>query len=98
MDIVADKKSTLESANKIANILIEKMVGETKGFQTEDDPAEYIYISLHILGNIISKIIISLEGYSSIYGIDKLTSEFMQKFINEVSLEYMSVYKKTNGA
>lgn len=92
--IVENKTATLDKANDISNKLINLMIAEMKDFNCDDDPAEHIYLALHILGNIVAKISFSLKNYGDIYGIDNLTSNAIISWITTISNEIILANKE----
>jgi hypothetical protein len=92
--IVKDKVISLVKANEISVKIMKIISEETKNFHPDDDPAEQIYLACHILGNLKSKILISLEGYGKIYGISNMTIKSINEWISNISNEYLKSYEK----
>ena len=90
--IVSDKSATLEKADEISYKLVEIIANGSKEFECYDDPAENIYLSVHILGNLIAKIAIALQSYGSdIYGIQQLNPETTVEWIAAIANEHIKV-------
>jgi hypothetical protein len=91
--IVENKELTIEKANDISSKLILMISSESKSFVCEDDPAEQIYLGCHILGSLLAKVCISLEGYGQIYGIKNLNKESIMEWINKIANENIGLNK-----
>lgn len=92
--IVKDKELTLIKADEITSMIMKLISEETKNFFPDDDPAEQIYLGCHVMGSLLAKILISLEGYGNIYGIPNLTIKSMSEWVNQITTEYVSNYDK----
>jgi hypothetical protein len=87
--IVRDKEKSIEQANYIADMIMDNLNESLLDFdQDGDDPAEHIYLVVHIIGNLIFKICFTLEGYGQVYGIKKMDKEMIKKWINTITEEY----------
>jgi len=92
--IVKDKELTLIKANEISSHIMKIISEETKNFHPDDDPAEQIYLACHTLGNLMAKILVSLEGYGKIYNIQNLNIKSMNEWVNKISDEYLKNYAR----
>lgn len=92
--IVENKDLTLQKANDIANNLLQFIGKESKEFNCEDDPAEHIYLMLHIAAILNSKICMVLEEQGKTYGIDKLTCQAVKSWIEAIGEEYLDANKE----
>lgn len=88
--IVADKEASIEKANEISHKLLSLITDEAKDFKCEDDPAENIYLVIHTVGSLMSKVAIALQGYGEIYGIEKLLPETSIEWISAISREHIN--------
>lgn len=85
MSIVKDKKFTMDFAHEVTKKLIDVVCQEGKVFNVDDDPAEHVYLILHVVGFFMSKMAMSLEGFAQIYGINGLTTEKSMEIMTDIS-------------
>lgn len=90
--IIKDKELTLKEANNIADLLMKIIRKKITKFNTDDDPAEHIYLILHTLSNLHAKMLISLSGYGETYAIEHLSVDLLKKWIEKITIEYMDGY------
>lgn len=96
--IVKDRKKTMEKCYEISNKLLDLIQKEALSFYTDDnDPAEHIYLFMHVLARVNFLILITLEGYGGTYGIEKLTTNDTRKIVNFMIDEYLKIYEENNN-
>lgn len=86
-DIVKDKVASIVKADEVATLLADTIKQEANAFDCDDDPAEFIYLSVHIMGSLLAKMLVSLEGYAHTYGIQNLTVKAIQEWVKVVTKE-----------
>lgn len=96
MDIVSNPQKSREIADEVAKETLLNIIDTSCKFIPEDDPSEYIYLMVHIIGNIMSKMAISLEGYAKIYGIHDMNIKIIKEWIVKIEGEYTKAYKQEN--
>ena len=89
--IVKKQKETIEKAAEIGTKVVGLISKEISIYGCEDDPAESIYLSVHILGNLLAKVYLSLENYGEIYGIPNLTIKSLKEWINTIADEHIKI-------
>jgi hypothetical protein len=92
--IIADKKATIAKADEVAIKILSLITDEVKNFKCDDDPAEHAYLTMHIIGNLTSRICLILEGYSHVYGIEKMMVDSIHSWITEIAKEHIKFNKK----
>lgn len=93
--IVKDKVASIKKAFDICDKLIEVIKHETVEFECDDDPAEQIYLVIHIVASLESSIIKMLESYGLTYGIENLSAIEMKSWIESLVMEYMQMKRKS---
>jgi len=92
--IVKDSISSLEKvADIVKKIIVEIIPAFTEEFKCDDDPAEYIYLYLHIASFLNARISFLLQEYSKIYDI-KMDADSAYKIIDGFSKIYIDTYKR----
>lgn len=91
--IVKDKEKTLTKADEIAVKIIDLIKDEVTTFECEDDPAEFIYLYVHIAGNVVAKICVILYLYSKIYAIPNVDPKSINEWIDATIKEYIPHYE-----
>lgn len=89
--IVRDKKASIVKANEVASKIITMILQESESFIVEAEPAENIYLAVHIVGNLISKICMSLEGFGKIYAIPNMNSKAIKTWIDLIAKEHLKL-------
>jgi hypothetical protein len=93
-DIVKDKMATILRADEIAAKLADIIKKEADDFDCDDDPAEFIYLTIHTMGNLLAKICVSLEGYGHTYGIPSLTIKAIQEWVKVIMKDNIALKTK----
>ena len=91
--IVKDKQWSMERADEVVVKLMLVMSDEVKKIPCEDDPAENTYIILHIISNLMARVIRSLDGYSKIYGIE-MTEDAVKSWCYILLNQYLKMQRK----
>lgn len=92
--IVKDKIASIVKAHEICNMLLEVVKKECIEFGHEDDPAEQIYLNVHVVGDFMYKMCVLLEGYGQTYGIPTLTHSALKKWIMLILDEHLTTQGK----
>lgn len=87
MTVVADKEKTLAKSNEIVIKLMDIIAKDTIVNACVDDPAEYIYLMVHIASSINSMVVRILHGYGITYAIDNMSKDEIMKWINTATKE-----------
>jgi len=96
--IVKDKNKTLNKSYEISDKVFNLMKKEAIEFHSDDnDPAEHVYLFLHVLARINSLMLLTLEGYGKTYAIEKMTIDYAKECVDEIVKEYLKVYKEKNN-
>lgn len=90
--IVKDKAATIQKAHEITSIIMKLMAKELEGFHLDDDPAEQIYLTCHVLGNVYARILVILKGYGETYNIPNINFKCITEWIDEITKEYLEHY------
>lgn len=90
--IVENKEETLNKANKISSKIIRFISNEFEKEEVTADPAENAYLSCHIIGILLAKTCVSLEGYGETYGIPNFNIDLIKGWINEIAKENLEHY------
>jgi hypothetical protein len=91
--IVENKEKAIETAFTISNRLIDLMKSEALNYGEHADPAEQIYLHVHIISLLLSQMIIQLVNYGKIYGIDNLTLKSIKDWVETTTEEYIRYNK-----
>jgi|ERR1044071_3083898 hypothetical protein len=92
--IVSNKETSISKANELSGELIELIGKRCMEHQGDDDPAENVYLFVHTIGLLNTKVCIALQNYSYVYGIDKMTKETIFDWIKTLTSEYMANHKE----
>jgi hypothetical protein len=88
-DIVKDKVVTIHKAHEISNLLLQTIQKESLDFASPDDPAELIYLNVHVAGALLAKMCILLEGYGQTYAIPNMRLDMLKEWIVIIASEYL---------
>jgi len=88
--IVRDKTASILKADEAATKLLRMIRTECHDFNAEDDPAEQIYLGVHILGNLLAKMCVALSGYGETYAIANVMPEKTRDWILVISKEHLA--------
>jgi hypothetical protein len=91
--IVENKEKSLYKADEISKKIMSLISNELKEFNPSDDPAEQIYICLHTVGILLTKIVTVLVGYGKIYNIKGLNEDIIYKWIGIIAKENIELNK-----
>jgi hypothetical protein len=94
--IVKDKIETLKRAEILSADLM-TYVGKRcieSSSEYDDDPAEHIYMSVHAIGMLCTRLALTLEEYGKIYGIENLTAEKIAEWLSLVISEHIEFNRK----
>jgi hypothetical protein len=89
--IVKDKVITLHKAHEVSNQLLEIIKTESQAFGANGDsePAEIIYLNIHIVAALCYKMCILLEGYGQTYGIPHMRLDMLHEWLRIVTNEHL---------
>lgn len=90
--IVKDPQKTIEYAHKFAIEVIDRIM--KSNFECEDDPAEYIYLYVHICAKLTSLMLMTIEAYGNVYGMENLNHITIHGWINKLVKEYLDIKEK----
>ena len=94
---VKDKQKSLELALKLSKEIFYKMMKSIAKDSSdfEDDPAEHIYLTVHIVGMLSARIALLFDAYSKTYGIEKMTNEKVHEWITLIAMENIKAAEKS---
>jgi len=91
--IVSDKKATVYKANEIAKQILDIVSREITDFKCIDDPAENVYLVIHTISILSTKLFMALEKYCNTYGVENMAIDDIYKSTCKSMLEYLEAYK-----
>lgn len=92
--IVKDKALSIQRAHKISVKIIKMYSKELQKFSDGGDPAEQIYLAAHIMGQIMSKLIIGMDGYAEVYNISNFSGEKFKEWVDIITKESLEINLK----
>lgn len=91
--IVENKELTLQRATDMADRIIDLIEKDILTYKCEDDPAEFIYLTCHAIGNFLAKWSMVTDGYCKTYGIKGFDRKKIMEWINLITKENIKAYK-----
>lgn len=92
--IVKDKIASIVKAHEISNMLLDVVKKECIEFGHEDDPAEQIYLNIHVVADFAYKMYSLLEGYGQTYGVPNLKIDTINEWFETIIDEKLPHLKR----
>jgi hypothetical protein len=97
--IVKDKEETIARAIKLSEDLMNYVAKRCleSSSDNDDDPAEHIYMSVHAIACLCTRLSLTLAEYGKIYGIEKMTPKQIFAWISEIACEHITYNTKSTN-
>lgn len=92
--VVKDAANSIERANEISKKLLKTITSEILSNETENDPAEQIFLIVHTIVSFALNMCLILEGYGKTYDIPNLDANEIKNWIVKILDEYLKLHEK----
>lgn len=89
--IVKNQEEIYQRADEITNKILLNIKDISADAETPDDPAESIYLLIHIISLLTAKVCVTLNGYGKTYGIDNFDIIAIREWIGRYTSTYLKL-------
>lgn len=89
MIIPENKQEIYEEAVVLSNSIMNLIMRECLKSTNTKEPSEQIYYVLHTIARVNVRAILSLDGFSKTYGIEKMDKNIINEWLNIITKELL---------